>query len=310
MNTPPPPFDPSDDADEQYRRASELDPSRPSEATRRAVLEHAARLAAERSRRGARRRWLPLAGVTLRWQAIVGTVAAASLAGVMIAPRFFSPAAPPAAREAPQQPASAPAPVESVHPVSPPVTFEHPRNLLSARGAPRRESAPAEAVPAAAAPAPGATDSMTRLQLEQRAANAAPASALAQEAVASTGAQRPVVPAPAAAASRAASVRPPPSAVPRESAGPEALRQAAAAGDLAALKSALAGTGDIDARDAEGRTALMLATLNGQADAVAELLARGADPSGADARGTTPLQAAVAADERDVIALLRRYGAR
>ena len=48
MSTAPPPWDPADDPDEQYRRASALDPSRPSEATRHAVLSHAARLAAAR----------------------------------------------------------------------------------------------------------------------------------------------------------------------------------------------------------------------------------------------------------------------
>ncbi|HUL46906.1 MAG TPA: ankyrin repeat domain-containing protein [Steroidobacteraceae bacterium] len=302
MNTPPPPFDPSDDADEQYRRASELDPSRPSEATRRAVLEHAARLAAERTRRGARRRWLPFAGVTLRWQAIVGTVAAASLAGVMIAPQFLAPVTPPAAKEALQRPAPAPAPIGSVHPGSPASSAPEPaRYAPSAQRAPRRESAPAEGAPAA-------SDSAAALQLEQRAgANAARAPALVQNVVV-TGARRTA--APTVAVSAVAAVRPPPSASAQAPAGPDALREAAAAGDLVALKGALAGAGDIDGRDAQGRTALMLATLNGQADAVAELLAHGADPSGADAHGTTPLQAAVAADERDIIALLRRYGAR
>ena len=296
MNTPPPPFDPSDDADDQYRRASERDPSRPSEATRRAVLEHAARLAAERARRGTRRRWLPLSGVTLRWQAIVGTVAAASLAGVMIAPQFLLPTVPseseraaataPPARGARQEPAPAPAPVEAVHPANMAVAPERARVAPSAPRAPPRETAPAEAAPAAPAPERAASDALTTLQLEQRAA-------------AGVAAVSPVV-----------AVRPPLPAAPQGPAGPEALRRAAAAGDLAALEGALAGSGDVDARDAQGRTALMLATLNGRADAVAELLAHGADPSGADAHGTTPLQAAVAADEREIIAMLRRYGAR
>ncbi len=276
MNTPPPPFDPSDDADEQYRRASELDPSRPSEATRRAVLDHAARLAAERARRDARRRW----GVALApaWRpAIVGTIAAAILAGVLIAPQFLAPTAPPESQRAPATAPTAPqalrqsAPVESARPASPAVTPERSRIPPSAPRAPLQESAPVE------------------------------------QAVADAGARRAV--ATTAAVSRAAPVAPPP-APPQEPAGTEALRQAAAAGDLVALNRALAGGGDIDARDAQGRTALMLATLNGQADAVAVLLAHGADPSSADADGTTPLQVAVAADEREIIAMLRRYGAR
>ena len=41
--------DPPDDIDDRYRRAAALDPGRPSDAVRRAVFEHAAKLAAERS---------------------------------------------------------------------------------------------------------------------------------------------------------------------------------------------------------------------------------------------------------------------
>jgi hypothetical protein len=339
MSTPPP-FEPPDDADEQYRRASELDPSRPSEATRRAVLEHAARLAAERARRGARRRW-PLAGATLRWQAIVGTAAAAVLAGVMIAPQFLAPTAPPGsqrapvaapaaqealqkaapvAQEVPQKPApfpaSAPAPLQSAPPRSPAVNApERTRIPPSARLAPLRESAPAEAAPAAPAPpafapAVAASDAVTTRKLEQRAdANAARAGSLAQEEVVVTGARRTAAPT-VSASPIMGGIAAHQSAPAQASANPDALRDAALGGDLVALKAALAGANDIDARDAQGRTALMLATLKGQADAVALLLAHGADPSAADAHGTTPLQAAIAADEREIIAMLRRYGAR
>ena len=42
MNKVPPDQDPADDVDAQYRRASAVDPSRPGEAVRRAVLAHAA----------------------------------------------------------------------------------------------------------------------------------------------------------------------------------------------------------------------------------------------------------------------------
>jgi hypothetical protein len=307
VSTPPPPFDPFDDADEQYRRASEHDPSRPSEATRRAVLEHAERLAAGRARRG----WLPLAGVTLRWQAVVGTTAAAALAGVMIAPQFLSPtvpagsqgteAAPPAAKEALQESAPAPAPVESVHPVAVAAEPKRVRAAPSAQQVPRRESAPAPAEPAAPTPERSASD--IQGGLDSSAARAAPL----EEVVVVTGGRR--APPPTAAAAPVAATRPP-AAEARGSAGTEVLRQAAAAGDLSALKEALAGGGDIDARDAEGRTPLMQAILHGQSQAVAVLLAHGADPNAADAHGTTPLAAAVAGDQRTIIATLRRYGAR
>lgn len=49
MNKLPPGPEPYDDADERYRRASALDPSRPGAAVRRAVLEHAAQVAAARA---------------------------------------------------------------------------------------------------------------------------------------------------------------------------------------------------------------------------------------------------------------------
>lgn len=289
MSTLPPPFDPSDDGDERYRRASELDASRPSEATRRAVLAHAARLAAARGRRAALRRWLSPMSAALRGRlALVGTIAAAILAGVVIAPQFLAPTKPPeseraraaAARQA-AAPAAAPAVAPAVAPAAAPAVT------------------PA-AAPAAPASAPAVSEGVTTLQLEQGArADSARAPAPAAGALAAREARAPV-----AAASRAREASPP------VLAAPEALRRSAATGDLAALAVQLASVSDIDARDGQGRSALMLATLNGQADAVAMLLAHGADPSGADARGTTPLQAAVAADEREIIAMLRRYGAR
>lgn len=94
-----------------------------------------------------------------------------------------------------------------------------------------------------------------------------------------------------------------------------ALRQAAEAGDMAALQTQLSAHTDsdppsqIDARDSNGRTALMLATLRGRGPAVEALLAAGADPNAADAQGITPLQAAIAGGQPDIIAALQRAGA-
>ena len=68
MNEMPPSKDESEDVDDHYRRASALDPSRPSEPVRRAVLEHAARLAEE----------VP------RWR-VVACLAAGAAAGVWVA---------------------------------------------------------------------------------------------------------------------------------------------------------------------------------------------------------------------------------
>ncbi len=105
MSELPPNAGPPDDIDERYRRAAALDPGRPSDAVRRAVLEHAAKLAAERSlgrppaqsaedipaklgvERSAanQRRWRP---------AVYGTLAAAGLAGLLIAPQYLPQQAP------------------------------------------------------------------------------------------------------------------------------------------------------------------------------------------------------------------------
>jgi len=90
MSKVPPSQDQPDDVDDQYRRASALDPSRPSEAVRRAVLAHAAQLVAKRAtRRAVNQAW---------WRpAIFGTLAAAALAGLVVAPRFLALRPPPAA---------------------------------------------------------------------------------------------------------------------------------------------------------------------------------------------------------------------
>ena len=96
MNTLPPGQEPHDELDELYRRASERDPSRPSEATRRTVLAHAERLAAGRlsppARSPRRAGWWPVA---------FGTLAAGILAALLVVPSHFEPAGPPAAERAP-----------------------------------------------------------------------------------------------------------------------------------------------------------------------------------------------------------------
>ena len=100
MNDVPPRQDLPDDLDERYRRASGLDPSRPSESVRRAVLEHAAQLAAQRAAKNPSRIAGKLdsrrpAANRARWRpAIFGTLAAAALAGLLITPRFLTPRAP------------------------------------------------------------------------------------------------------------------------------------------------------------------------------------------------------------------------
>jgi hypothetical protein len=108
MNEVPPSQDPDDEADDLYRRASAVDPSRPSESVRRKVLEHAAQLAAERTataERAATAERTATKGPArigfARWPyrsswrpAIFGTLAAAALAGLLFAPEFLMPRGP------------------------------------------------------------------------------------------------------------------------------------------------------------------------------------------------------------------------
>lgn len=304
MSKLPPPWDPFDDADEQYRRASGLDPSRPSEATRRAVLSHAQQVAAARARRGALRRWLSASGSALRWRpAIVGTAAVAVLAGVLVAPQFLPPNTPRPSLESKGTPVTTPPPA-ALQEVT--VTGSHREQALNPAQPGPAERAPRMTlqrprVPANVAPAPPPDVTAAKSANDMMAGDLGGGAESVTEQRTYASAARAVAPVVASPGVTRMS--------PSTSAG--ALRQAAAGGDVAALTAQLASVGsDIDARDAQGRTALMLATLNGKADAVELLLARGADPNAADAHGVTSLQAADAAGEAEISSALRRYGAR
>jgi hypothetical protein len=299
MNKLPPTPEPPDDVDDQYRRASALDPSRPDEAVRRTVLAYAARLAAQRAASGA--------GSTLRtrrtakalwWRpAMLGTLAAAALAGLMIAPRFLAPTArltepPPTARAVAGRPAEPAMPPGAEVPevtATPPVPAPSPS--LSSRAARARPEAKEAMAPLAAQATAAAPPAGSEAASTVAAVAGAPARELG-------GLSNPSAVTSIAAAARIGTN---PAA---------ALRRAAEAGDLASLHALLEKRTDIDSRDSAGRTALMLATLHDQADAVTALLARGADPNAADADGTTPLQAAMTGNHPTIVAALRRYGAR
>lgn len=86
MNDVPPGQTPSDDIDSFYRRASALDPSRPSDRTRQAVLAHAKKLAGSNTgvnTKLRRERW---------WRpAVFGTLAAAGLAALLVLPQILTP---------------------------------------------------------------------------------------------------------------------------------------------------------------------------------------------------------------------------
>jgi hypothetical protein len=323
MSLPPTP-DAHDEVDDRYRRASAIDPSRPGEAVRRRVLEHAAQLAAERSgsrasvsgneasvRRRLPRSWRPAA--------LFGTLAAAAVAGLMIAPRVLMPPAAPSRAVAP--------PVEALR-----------EGKLSQRPAPALELAPFTHAEPAAKPPPADQASVASLsaqaserrdayarevaEAEQRAAKvpvadgagvAADAGAAAKAPSENVAAQQQVVVtaarralAPPTATVESAALAPP---VSKASDSTAAFRHAAETGDLRSLDRLLAMQPDINARDAAGRTPLMLAIVHGQTDVVSALLAYGADPNAADSSGTTPLQAARAAGRPAIVAALQRYGA-
>ena len=319
MNEIPPSQDPPEEIDDHYRRTSALDPSRPSESVRRAVLAHAAQLAAERA---ARKEPIKIdtsqpAANQASWRgpAIFGTLAAAALAGLLIAPQYLIPNHPPVTALSPGQVArpetadSEPTPAADQLAAQPPPPAQpaQPRSILRPRMSARSGS-------------PQAIENDTQLPQESRRA-AVPAASPAQNENPAAEIAQPQPMAPRIA--RSASAAAPMAALsghaeafggavqagrPADSAAD--LRRAADTGDMQKLRVLLDQQVDIEARDASGRTALMLATLRGRAAAVDALLASGADPNAADASGTRPLQAAVANDQQAIAAALRRAGAR
>lgn len=160
------------DLDEDYRRLSDLDASRPSESVRRAVLDHARHMAELRTTQEhptfderptaqgpptyiGSRRTVALAKNT-RWRpAAFGMLAAAALAGILVAPRFLVPSSTPA-RVAPAASTSAAvkdqavAPTEALAPRPPSVATPETGALTGPAAAPRAE-APAPAAPQALA---------------------------------------------------------------------------------------------------------------------------------------------------------------
>lgn len=306
MSEPPPNTGPQDDVDDRYRRAAALDSSRPSDSVRRSVLDHAAKLAAERSlgRSAAQEApdipkklgIAPSAANQPWWRpAVFGTLAAAGLAGLLIAPQYLAPRSPSTVAKsridaprigtdaAPSPPLMAQrqsrekdrAAAENAG-----VVAEAAQDKASSYAAPLQSESPADTRNAPVAPT-GATPM------------AAPA-----EAPGATGRSESLTGKPAGRMTGARN---------RESAA--ALRQAAETGDVQGLKTQLEKSSDIEARDSGGRTALMLATLHGQVAAVEALLGAGADANAADGDGVTPLQAAMNANQPAIAAALRRAGA-
>jgi hypothetical protein len=311
MNDVPPGPDKPDELDDLYRRASALDPSRPSELVRQTVLARAAELAALRAAKPAHLHVDPTraAGNQARWRpAVVGTLAAAALAGLLIAPHFLTPTAPPPTASQPAQ-GPRPQPAATLTARAPvmqqaPDLRSNPLQSPLPSGNPERRAEPLPSVPRAAAeiaaqrmPAPLNDTTPSPSVAAQGAVEGDRRRVLRNNSTATLTARAQSLPAPRAQAARAMD----PAA---------ALRRAAELGDLPALHALLEEDLDIDARDGDGRTALMLATLHGRGAVVDALLASGADPNAADAHGTTPLQAAAVGDQPAIVAALRRSGGR
>lgn len=311
MNDVPPSQPPSDDIDSFYRRASALDPSRPSDRTREAVLAHARKVV------GSDKRW--------RWcrPALFGTLAAAGLAGLLALPQILTPGvapkanyatAPGAATPTPQV-ARAPEAEPGVSPIAPP-----PPTRPALKNAPMRERDATDRREAKANTTPGANaEAGASAALSARRDAARQPEPPELDSIAVTG-QR-VAPRALESPSRAAPIAPTESAPAAASSGvdktlttpagsAQALRLAAEAGDLERLQRLLDQSTDVDSRDDAGRTALLLATLHGQADAVAFLLSHGANPSTADANGVTPLSAAISGNHAAIVRMLKHAGAR
>jgi len=326
MNEVPPNPDQPDDVDEHYRRVSALDPSRPGKDVRRAVLAHAAQVAADHRNANtaavhsslpprARRVW--------RGPAIFGTLAAAAVAGLLIFPRLQTPHAPPTeSDQSAQLSGSTPAASSSVlapattvksvpmpPPVSPPAQLQRSRAQTESSNKPSSTSARDMGTMASGSGASA-----------KASANQSPVAVSPH--VASAERSEPAAPPAAATQSAPATMAPPAESALKESVararssgaadgGATAeLRRAAEIGDRQLLQTLLDEGVDVDSRDAAGRTALMLATLHGRADAVSVLLSYGADPNAADSNGVTPLQAAMAEGNQAIIAALKSKGAR
>ena len=262
MSGGPPDQEEPDVVGEEYRRASALDAGRPSEAVRRAVFDHAARLAAERAATSAipRRDIKPAAASPRRWRpAVFGSLAAAAVAGLLVAPHFWRPQAPPTTTLAPtadRAPAADEAPPAAQAPstlVNRPRPSKSDNAIDSGASAARGARVAAPAAPAADAAERGA-DPAAALR---RAAETGDARALQVL----LDARRDMDPGEIDA---------------RDTGGRTALMLATLFGHANVVTVLLAHGADPNAADADGRTPLQAATAGGRQEIIRSLRGAGA----------------------------------
>lgn len=337
MTDPRAPEGGSDALDEAYRRASAADSSRPSEATRAAILANARAVAA-----AAREPAKPLIDVSRKaandpfwWRSAAASVALAVLALMVWAPHFESGGG---RHDAATLPATAPAAGAPVPAAPPPAPAASPPALLAsgpdpsmatrqgqlAAPATRRE-APTEARRAAAPPPPG-----------QEFANA----------LAAPAAEPPAVAAPSVSASASADARADTAVAEQPAAAvPSATERAAIAGAPPAAAARRAELQEIVVTGGRGRSAptpappaakaaavapqtpardkyasdavagispdaaLEAAIARGDAERVRDLVAPAGALEARDARGRTPLMRAVVAGQVGIVRALLDAGA-
>lgn len=288
---------------DRYRRASDSEAAAPSGAVRAAILAESRRVAEQLAAKGPQHSFdvsRPAANDS-RWKiAAFGTVGAALLAALLIAPRYWetlpaskvataqlaAPAAAPAREAAP-----ATAPVPKLESVAPAESSESSQEVVVTQAKRRRPNSDAASSQVASSTKPASAPLNDTADLSI--APVAPPSAVAARSADSTVAYS------ANRIAGAAQIAP----------MPARLQSAAGAGDVAQATVLLDAGAVLDARDGHGRTPLMLAVEQGQLEIVRLLLQRGADPNAVDDTGRTPLQKASKQNLKAIAALLQSAGA-
>ena len=274
----------------QYRRLAAQDAREPSAAVRERIVGYARELAAQRTRG----RIVPLPRPrAIPWRpAVFGTLAAAALTGLTLAPLLLHRLREPA-KVQPRMVRNEPVVVELGAP-SPPADELTVQSAPGAAPPAGRHPSAQDLPPPGAAPppaAPGAIASITAVP--------APSAAKAANLAAAPAARE---------ASGARAMAADASATPV--AGPDPLVILAAQGASARVAALLEEGRAVNTADAAGRTALLAAIQGRHADTARLLLEHGADPNLADHAGQTPLAAALRDGNAELAELLRRHGAR